>query len=291
MELIDAEEKFIQYLIVEKGLSKTTIEDYKDDLKYFFASIKVYKLAEHLTNSDIENFIQKMDNKKPKTILRRVSTIKSFYAFLQNENVLIDETHKIRLLKPDKTLPDVLSIEEVESLFNAPNMNKLEGIRDRAMLEIMYASGLRVSELLSLQLKSINLKDCVIRIKGKGAKERIVPFSTYALEYLNKYLNEFRNKRIYNFSSYLFISKKGTPLTRQFFFKQIRKYAISAGIDEHVSPHTLRHSFATHLLEAGADLKLVQELLGHSSISTTQIYLNVSSQRILSAYDLYMNKK
>ncbi len=291
MELIDAEEKFIQYLIVEKGLSKTTIEDYKDDLKYFFASIKVYKLAEHLTNSDIENFIQKMDNKKPKTILRRVSTIKSFYAFLQNENVLIDETHKIRLLKPDKTLPDVLSIEEVESLFNAPNMNKLEGIRDRAMLEIMYATGLRVSELLSLQLKSINLKDCVIRIKGKGAKERIVPFSTYALEYLNKYLNEFRNKRIYNSSSYLFISKKGTPLTRQFFFKQIRKYAISAGIDEHVSPHTLRHSFATHLLEAGADLKLVQELLGHSSISTTQIYLNVSSQRILSAYDLYMNKK
>lgn len=292
MELNDAREKFIEYEIVEKGLSVQTINSYNDDLKLFFSSLNEIKFASHLNNDDINNFIISMANNKndPKTIIRRISTVKSFYHFLQNENILIDETFKINLPKTKKNLPDVLSIEEVELLLDAPNINKIEGLRDKAMLELMYASGLRVSELLELKLKQINFDEGLIRIKGKGSKERIIPFGEYALYYLNEYIDKFRSKREYKKSQYLFISKKGDKLTRQFFWRQIKKYALKSGITCNVSPHTLRHSFATHLLESGADLRLVQELLGHSNIATTEIYTHVSSKRILSAYDLYMNK-
>ncbi len=292
MELNDAREKFIEYEIIEKGLSNQTIKSYNDDLKLFFASLKEIKLASHLNNDDINNFIISMVNNKnnPRTIIRRISSIKSFYHFLQNEKILIDETHKINLPKAKKSLPDVLSIEEVESLLDAPNINKIEELRDKAMLELMYASGLRVSELLELKFNQINFDEGLIRIKGKGSKERIIPFGEYALFYLNEYIDKFRSKREYKKSIYLFISKKGDKLTRQFFWKQIKKYASIAGITCNVSPHTLRHSFATHLLESGADLRLVQELLGHSNIATTEIYTHVSSKRILSAYDLYMNR-
>lgn len=290
MDLTDAKEMFMQYLIVEKGLSLKTIENYDMDLKLFFLSLQGVKLAQHLRNEDIENFIILMSEKgnSKSTILRRISTVKSFYHFLQGENVIIDESSKVELPKPDKPLPNVLSIEEVEALLEAPNLAKIEGLRDRAMLEIMYASGLRVSELLSLEEKNINYNDGIIRVKGKGSKDRMVPFGDYARDYAKLYYNQFRSKIEYKKSKYFFISKKGEPLSRQFFWKQIKKYASKAGIEISISPHTLRHSFATHLLEGGADLRLVQELLGHSNINTTEIYTNISSKRVASAYDAFM---
>ena len=188
-------------------------------------------------------------------------------------------------------MPNCLSLEEVESLFEAIDMKNKEGIRDRAMLETMYAAGLRVSELLSLERERLNIKTGVVSIIGKGSKERKVPIGDFALEYVIQYINGPRNKNKGKKSKYLFLSKYGKPLSRQYFFKQIKKYAEIAGIGINISPHTLRHCFATHLLENGADLRAVQSMLGHANIATTQIYTHISTKRIVSAYDLYMNKK
>lgn len=293
MELNDAIENFLTYLNVERGLSLNSMINYKIDLNLFLTSMKTFKLAQYLSNEDIENFIYYMESKSlsASTILRRISTVKSFYKYLQSISLIKDETNLIDLPKMPKRLPEVLSLEEVEKLLDAPNIARIEGLRDKAMLELMYGSGLRVSELLNLEIKNVNLENSIIRIIGKGNKERIIPFSSYALDYLKLYYNKFRSRVIYKKSKYLFISKKGEPLSRQYFWKQIKRYAEKSGIQANVSPHTLRHSFATHLLEGGADLRLVQELLGHSKIDTTEIYTHVSSKRILSAYDLYMNKK
>ena len=192
------------------------------------------------------------------------------------------------LPKKPQHLPTVLSFEEVESLLEQPDLSKPSGIRDRAMLEVMYATGLRVSELLTIEKKNLSIEKKQIRIFGKGAKERYVPISSFALEYLIKYINEVRNESPYRNSKYIFINKEGKPLSRQAFWQIIKNYALKAGIIENVTPHTLRHCFATHLLENGADLRSVQEMLGHSDISTTQIYTHVSSKRIRSAYDMFM---
>ena len=187
-------------------------------------------------------------------------------------------------------LPTVLSTDEVEDLFNVIDINTKEGIRDRAMLEVMYACGLRVSELLNLKRSSISTTLNCLKIRGKGNKERFVPIGEFALEYLSKYMDEVRNSNPGKRTEYVFLNKYGKPLTRQFFWMQLKKYAELAGITSNISPHTLRHSFATHLLENGAELRMVQDMLGHSKISTTQIYTHISSKRILSIYDMYMNK-
>ena len=180
--------------------------------------------------------------------------------------------------------------EEVEDLFDAIDMNTKEGIRDRAMLEVMYASGLRVSELLNLKKSAFSTTLNCLKIKGKGNKERLVPIGDYAIEYLNKYVDEVRKSNPGRNTDFIFLNRNGKPLTRQFFWQQLKKYAEKANITSNISPHTLRHSFATHLLENGAELRMVQDMLGHSKISTTQIYTHVSSKRILSIYDMYMNK-
>ena len=193
--------------------------------------------------------------------------------------------------KGSKKLPVCISIEEVEALLNAPDLDKNEGQRDRAMLEVMYSSGLRISELLNLTMRQINFQRGMLRIVGKGNKERIVPIGDYALEYLNKYITEGRRKNINKNSDYVFLNRYGEPLSRVYFFKQVKKYAKEAGIKEEISPHTLRHCSATHMLENGAELRAVQEMLGHANIATTQIYTNISSKRILSAYDLYSKRK
>ena len=189
--------------------------------------------------------------------------------------------------KPSR-LPTCLSIEEVEALLDAPDLKTDTGIRDKAMLELMYASGLRVSELINLEKKNLNLVKGIVTIFGKGAKQRKVPVGEFAMEFVVKYINEVRGKYSKGGSKYLFLNRSGQPLSRVFFFKQVRKYAEMAGIDKTISPHTLRHSFATHLLEGGAQLRAVQEMLGHTNIATTQIYTHVSTKRILSAYDLLM---
>ena len=213
------------------------------------------------------------------------------YMFLKREKIIFINIPDIEPPKKPQRLPNCLSVEEVEALLDAPDISKPEGLRDKAMLELMYSSGLRVSELISLERRRINLDRGIATIFGKGAKERKVPIGDFALEYVKKYISEARNKNPGKDSKYLFLNRYGKSLSRQYFFKQVRKYATLAGITIEISPHTLRHCFATHLLEGGAQLRMVQEMLGHVNIATTQIYTHISTKRIISAYDLYMNKK
>lgn len=291
MDYLDATEQFIIHCLAEKGLQKQTIINYNDDLKSFYKFLNEDNFqVENLNLEHIKNYIIFLTNegKSILTILRHVSTLKSFYLFLINEKKIKCNIDQLDLPKKPQHLPTVLSFEEVESLLEQPDMSKPSGIRDRAMLEVMYATGLRVSELLTIEKKNLSIEKKQIRIFGKGAKERYVPTSSFALEYLIKYINEVRNESPYRNSKYIFINKEGKPLSRQAFWQIIKNYALKAGIIENVTPHTLRHCFATHLLENGADLRSVQEMLGHSDISTTQIYTHVSSKRIRSAYDMFM---
>ena len=293
MEINDAANLFAQYLLVEKGLSKKTVDAYLTDLKLFFKYFKDKKDTEDLNPYDINSFMLYGASlgRKPSTTLRRVASIKHFYLFLKKDGYYKDEIPEIEGPKKEKILPTYLSVEEVERLLDAPNMKSPSGIRDKAMLELMYASGLRVSELLELEKANINLKKGIVIVFGKGAKERKVPMGDFALEYVVKYINQVRGKFHGADSKYLFLNKKGKPISRVYFFKQIKKYASEVGIEKEISPHTLRHCFATHLLEGGAQLRTVQEMLGHANIATTQIYTHVSKDRIISAYDLFINKK
>ena len=290
MELIDAEDLFRQYLLVEKGLSPQTVKNYLDDLKHFHTVFPDHKYVEDLDGNDLKILLRHElnDEKSVATALRRLSSIRSFFLFLKRDGYVDIEIPDIEPPKKPARLPTCLSIEEVDALLDAPDLKTDTGIRDRAMLELMYASGLRVSELISLEKKNLNLNKGVVTIFGKGAKQRKVPVGDFALEFVIKYLNEVRGKYAKNGSSYLFLNRSGKPLSRVFFFKQVKKYAMIAGIEKDISPHTLRHSFATHLLEGGAALRAVQEMLGHTNIATTQIYTHVSTKRILSAYDLFM---
>ncbi len=293
MEINDAISNYSQFLLVEKGLSPLTVKAYQDDLKQFFILFNDKKYVEELEADDLVIFLNEELNKgyHVSTALRRLSSIKNFYAFLKKEGLFLEDLPEIDPPKREKRLPSCLTVEEVEDLLNAPNIKTPYGLRDKAMLELMYASGLRVSELLSLERKNINLQKGIVKVFGKGAKERKVPMGDFAEEYVVKYLNEARELLHGKDSKYLFLNKNGKPLSRVYFFKQIKKYALEVGIDRPISPHTLRHCFATHMLEGGAQLRTVQEMLGHSNIATTQIYTHVSSKRIISAYDLFMKQK
>ena len=293
MEISDAVEFFQQFLLVEKGLSLQTVASYTDDLKRFFDLFKDKHQVEDLMGEDILDFAryELSIGHSISTVNRRTSAVKGFFLFLKRENFFTGDIPDIPVRKKTEKLPNCLSEEEVEDLLNAPDINKPDGLRDRAMLETMYASGLRVSELLSLERVNVNLKKAVITVYGKGAKERKVPIGDFAIEYIKKYIQEVRSKNPGKDSKYLFLNRYGEPLSRQYFFKQIRKYADKAGITTIISPHTLRHCFATHLLENGAQLIAVQKMLGHANIATTQIYTHISTNRILSAYDLYMKRK
>ena len=292
MTLNEASDLYFQYLRVEKGVSNETIINYAYDLKQFFEVLDKHS-TEDLKSSDIQEFIriQTQNMLSIPTILRRISSTKNFYLFLEKERIISFQIDTLEKPKGSKKLPVCISIEEVEALLNQPNLDKPEGQRDRAMLEVMYSSGLRISELLSLKAKQINFERGIVKIVGKGNKERIVPIGDYALEYLNKYMEDGRRKNQNKNSDFLFLNRYGEPVSRVYFFKQVKKYAEQAGIRVEISPHTLRHCFATHMLENGAELRAVQEMLGHANIATTQIYTNISSKRILSAYDLYSKRK
>ena len=297
MLLEDAVELFQQYILVEKGLSKQTFSSYMSDLKKFFLYFKeggAEKVdTSDLLETDLKEYRRYLGStqKRPATTLRKISSTRSFYLFLKREKIIDIDIPEIEPPKKPQTLPNCLSVEEVEALLETPDISKPDGLRDRAMLELMYSSGLRVSELLALERKKVNLERGIVSVFGKGAKERKVPMGDFALEFVVKYINEARSKNPGKDSKYLFLNRYGKPLSRQYFFKQIKKYALLAGIDTDISPHTLRHCFATHLLENGAQLRAVQEMLGHSNIATTQIYTHISTKRIISAYDLYMKKK
>ena len=289
MEIEKAEELFFQYLRVEKGALPQTIEDYREDLSLFFREFNEKKDTGDFYMNDIRDFmtIQAEAGLAASTILRRLSSTRNFFLFLSNEGIIDEIVPKFEGPKLPKKLPVVLSEEEIDALLEAPDMAKPSGIRDRAMLEVMYSSGLRVSELVNLQLKNVDFARGIITLYGKGDKQRSVPIGEFALEYLNKYIKEVRAKSHYSSSRYIFINRSGKPLSRVYFFKQVKHYAEVAEIDKEISPHTLRHCFATHLLEHGAELRAVQEILGHSNIATTQIYTHVSSKRVLSAYERY----
>lgn len=293
MDIKDAVDQFQQFCLAEKGLSNRTWINYLDDLKSFFKYFSSKQTVDDLQGEDLIDFLhfELASGLSISTALRRLSSTKSFYMFLKMEGYYQGEVPQIETPKKPEHLPNCLSVEEIEDLLNIPNLEKPDGLRDRAMLETMYASGLRVSELLMLEKSKVNLERGVVSIFGKGAKERKVPLGDFACEFISKYINEVRKDNPGKKSKYLFLSKYGKPLSRQYFFKQIKKYALEAGIDTNISPHTLRHCFATHLLENGAQLRVVQEMLGHSNLATTQIYTHISTRRILSAYDLYMKKK
>ena len=291
MDINDAIENYSQYVLIEKGLQPLTLKNYQDDLKQFFLYYPTKHDTKDLLGTDVIDFFRYRLSigKSISTCLRELSSLKGFYGFLVKEGIISEEIPEIDTIKRPQRLPTCLSIEQVEDLLNAPDMTTPDGIRDKAMLETMYASGLRVSELLNLEMSNVNLNAGIITVHGKGAKERKVPLGDFAKDYVNQYIVEVRNqmKKIKD-KKYLFLNKYGEQLSRQYFFKAIKKYAAKAGITESISPHTLRHCFATHLLENKADLRVVQELLGHTNIATTEIYTHISTKRILSAYDTYM---
>lgn len=292
MEINDAVDLYFQYLRVEKGVSNETIRNYAYDLRQFFKALPKDS-TEDMMPTDISDFtkIQMKKQLEVPTILRRISSTNNFYLFLEREHIIDFVVKDFDRPKKMSRLPVTISVDEVEDLLNAPDLNKDEGYRDRTMLEVMYSSGLRVSELLSLKIKQVNLEKGIIDVIGKGNKQRKAPIGEYAADFVKTYIEEHRKHNPGKRSSYLFLNRYGNPLSRQYFFKQIKKYAEMAGIDEDISPHTLRHCFATHMLENGAELRALQDMLGHANLSTTQIYTNVSARRIHDAYDLFTKRK
>ena len=290
MEIADAVDRYHQYILVEKGLSLQTWSSYLEDLQAFFNYFSKKETTDDLSETDLYEFLkyELSVGHSVSTALRRLSSTRGFYLFLKKDGLYTGNIPDIETPKKPKHLPKCLTEDEVEALLNAPDISTPSGLRDKAMLETMYSSGLRVSELLNLEKGQVNLKKGVIIVFGKGAKERKVPIADYAIEYIKQYIAEVRNKNENKGSKYLFLSKKGEPLSRVYFFKQVKKYSELAGITTNVSPHTLRHSFATHLLNHGAQLRIVQGMLGHTNIATTQIYTHVSSEKLKSDYDKIM---
>ncbi len=277
---------FLNYLLVEKGLAQKTLEAYSRDIiryRNFLAVNKSTGFSEEDTPLLLKHLILlRKDGLKARSRARHLVAIRGFYRFLVQEKILRnDPARLIDLPKSGLKLPHVLSKEEIELLLNTPDIAKPIGLRDAAMLELMYAAGLRVSELINLKLQDINLEAGFVRIFGKGSRERIVPIGAHAREKVNTYLKTVRSKRLKQTSSpYLFIARAAKPMTRQGFWKLLRRYAMQAGLKKKITPHSLRHSFASHLLEGGADLRAVQVMLGHVDISTTQIYTHVTRDHL-----------
>jgi integrase/recombinase XerD len=282
---------FLEYLSVEKGLAHNTIQSYSKDLDKLFLFLRKEQIPwNKVKESDLVKFIHHMSRSglSARSLARLISTLKSFYRFLILDDIL-KKNPAINLTSPKSwlSLPKFLSVTEVESLLSQPKDTDVHGIRDRAMLELLYATGLRVSELVSLKLNNVNYEDGFLFCRGKGGKERIVPLGSSAAETLLRYLAESRSRFLLQDSDFLFLTYRGKPFTRQGFWKVLKKYAREAKLDDKISPHVLRHSFATHLLERGADLRSVQLMLGHSQITTTQIYTHVTRKQLRRIYERY----
>lgn len=289
-QLIDV---YLDYLSVERGLSVNTIAAYRRDLNFYIDFLEVNKIAalSKTTKNDVINFMLSQKDKgiSSNSISRRLTAIRGFYRFLSRERLLeTDPTGQIESPKLWKRVPGTLSVKEVEALLSQPDTKTQQGIRDRAILEALYATGMRVSEAVHLKKDNVNLDIGFLRCIGKGNKERIIPLGRKAIEYINKYLGaargSFLGKRQ---SEFLFLSRLGRKISRQSFWKLIRKYGREANIKTIIKPHMLRHSFATHLLEGGADLRSVQEMLGHSNISTTQIYTHINKDRLKAIHKMF----
>ncbi|KRM12103.1 site-specific tyrosine recombinase XerD [Paucilactobacillus suebicus] len=289
----DELDDYLHYLRVERGLSDNTIISYHQDLMEFQRylindHIDSWKNVDHYTIINYLSNLQKQ-NKAKNTVVHTVSSLRHFFRYLSGEELIgADPMLQVDTPKSGQYLPQVLTTSEINKLLKAPDVSKKLGVRDRAILEVMYATGLRVSELVNLTLDELHLDMELIQPLGKGDKERIIPIGEVAIDWLKRYINTVRVRLLKGQSSdYVFLNAHGRQLTRQGIWKNLKLYVHKAGIEKNVTPHTLRHSFATHILENGADLRVVQELLGHADISTTQIYTHVSQKRLTEVYRKY----
>lgn len=292
MKPTDLLSDFIEYLKLEKGLSQNTEKSYTADIQKFLAwTEKADKNVLTITLSDLETFIRESTTGlKSRSIARQITAIRQFYKFLQIEEYLQENPAELlELPKLEKYLPEVLSIDEINRIIEAIDVSTDEGFRNKVIIEVLYATGIRVSELVSLKLSDIYYEEELIKVTGKGNKQRFVPIHQNALHLLDIYIKEIRSKVIDEKKSknYVFLNRRGAPLTRVMIFTFIKKYAEEAGIQKKISPHTFRHSFATHLVEAGADLRAVQDLLGHESILTTEIYTHLSQKHLRDMINTY----
>lgn len=292
--MLNALEDFLHHLQIERGLALNTITSYRRDLTLYIEYLKKEKSITNLnevTRNEIVSFLSslKEQGKSTATISRNISSIRSFHQFLLREQIVQhDPSLYIETPKLARLLPQVLTTEEIDCLLNIKATSPL-AIRNKAMLELMYATGLRVSELVTLQVSDVHLTMGFVRCFGKGSKERIIPLGDMAKEALELYLSGARDELIRKNRSEtaLFVNHHGKPLSRQGFWKIVKSLALEAGLTKEITPHTLRHSFATHLLENGADLRSVQEMLGHADISTTQIYTHITKTRLKDMYEKY----
>lgn len=286
----NAIQDFIHYLTVERGLSANTTESYSRDLKQFEAYVQPLGITNlvHADKTAVMGYLIAMQKKgrSASTLSRHMAAIKAFFRYCLTEGLIAkDPTVNLESPRPQKKLPQILALEEVECLLNIPMKNNRTGLRDKAMLELLYATGLRVTELISLDISNVNLEMGFVRCFGKGAKERIIPLGSIAAKHIEEYLHTGRPKLVKKpGETGLFLNHHGKQMTRQGFWKLIKKYANEVGITKEITPHTLRHSFATHLLENGADLRSVQEMLGHSDITTTQIYTHLTRGKLREVY-------
>ncbi|MEO0144457.1 MAG: site-specific tyrosine recombinase XerD [candidate division WOR-3 bacterium] len=292
MELYKFLDEFIDYLMSERGYSYHTLDGYKRDVNKFIMFIEMNNYdIENLDVNELQKFVNYLSNLgfSASSIERCIAAVRSFLKFLyiyHNINTSISEL--IELPRKKQFMPDVMTVEEIELLLNQPDITTEKGLRDRAIMELLYATGMRVSEALSLKVYDVNLDDRIVRISGKGNKERIVPFHETAREFLYKYLTNARSKFIKNRDNgYLFLNSKGNRLSRIGFWKILKEYAITIGLENKVHPHVFRHSFATHMLMNGCDLRILQEILGHSSISTTQRYTYISIAHLKEIHKKY----
>ena len=281
---------YVDFLKIEKRQSPNTIASYQFDINYF-ASYLLDKKLNDVSTSDVRSFLIFLREKglASSTVARFLSSIKSFYRYLVIEKLILDNPIEIiDSPRPWRKLPNVLSTEEIDTLIAAPDIKTSGGLRDLAMLELLYATGLRVTELISLKLSAVDLSVGYLRTLGKGSKERVVPFGDAAKIAIEEYVLRVRPSLLKNTQSTdLFLTRRGTAMTRQGFWKILKKYITKAKISGNVSPHTLRHAFATHLLERGADLRSVQQMLGHSDISSTQIYTHILKERMREVHDRF----
>ncbi|MBW1995753.1 MAG: site-specific tyrosine recombinase XerD [Deltaproteobacteria bacterium] len=277
-------ERYFNYLVLEKGLSNITIASYSRDLCRYFEFLEK-KGVQNISTTDTSMIIKHLMMLRDaglgqRSRARHLVTIRGFYRFLTQEKVIEnDPTRGVELPKSMLRLPDTLSVEEVTRLLNSLDTKSPRQARDAAMIELLYAAGLRVSELVSLKVQDVNLNAGFVRVFGKGARERVIPIGTVAKDKIDVYLRKARHKLLKQHkSAYLFLARAGKPMTRQGFWKLLKQYTRKAGIQKSITPHTLRHSFASHLLEGGADLRAIQEMLGHVDITTTQIYTHVARE-------------
>lgn len=283
MEIID----YLDYIKFERKLSDETVKNYEYDLNKFCGFLKSNGINDFkdVSQDVIEDYLRYIGNLSSRTISRNVTSINNLFIFLLKEKrVFKNPCEFIDRPKLKKSLPDTLSVDEVSSLLDIPLNNKFD-YRNKAMLELMYGSGLRVSEVVSLTMRDIDIENDVVRCIGKGSKERIVPINDYSMYYLRLYMDKRSLFLINGVNDYLFLNNHGKQMTRQGFFKNLKKILVEKNINKNVTPHTLRHSFATHMLSGGADLRSIQMLLGHSDISTTKIYTHISREKIKHDYD------